>query len=120
MKQRRDPSVPVPPVLACESDNAPPQGFLVIHLTADILLRSPALSHHEARRSSETEPVSCTWPTASRRRAGRKSFPPPPPSDAMVAGEIGHHPFQPGILLFQAFQPFRLIPRKPPYSFFHR
>jgi hypothetical protein len=49
MKQRRDPPIPVPPILAREGDDAPPQGFLVIRLNADILLRGPALPHHTTR-----------------------------------------------------------------------
>ena len=49
MKKRRDPPIPVPPLLACEGDDAHPQGFLVIRLTGDILLRGPALPHHAAR-----------------------------------------------------------------------
>jgi hypothetical protein len=49
MKPRRDPPIPVPPILAGEDDDARPQGVLVIRLTGDILLRGPALPHHSAR-----------------------------------------------------------------------
>ena len=49
VQQRRDPPIPVPPILPCKGDDARPQGVLVMGLNGRILLRGATLPHHATR-----------------------------------------------------------------------